>query len=437
MKIKLSVRLAVLISILSVLFISVFTFIQIRNQLDRFSAYNRYRARVGTIIVKTTLEMLLKDVQVEEALPALFEAAVDSFSREEVVEKVSILKMDGTAVASNDPLIKEFGESKSDIDTYLGLAKTVGPTAWFYSTINKNTMAIDIYIPITGEPGLRYIAKLSFSTVNIAKAIKDILLPISLTIVALIVGNLILGYIIFKTVVRPVQILNTATKGIASGDFDFNVHIKTKDEIQELGDTFNDMISALKKMKEKAENANPLTKLPGNNIIREEVEKRIRAGKKFVAIHVDLDNFKSYNDRYGIAKGDEVIKFTSQALQDALKLKGNSDDFLGHEGGDDFFIITSTDKAEDVAHEVISEFEARIGDFYSPEDFKAGFIMELDRRGEFVKFPIMTISLAGVTNQFKAILNYAELTNIAVTVKHQVKQQMRSIFLLDRRKGVG
>jgi len=176
-----------------------------------------------------------------------------------------------------------------------------------------------------------------------------------------------------------------------------------------------------------------LTRLPGNNAIREEVESRIASGTKFVGIHVDLDNFKAYNDRYGISKGDEVIRFTSKVLENAIKSKGNTSDFLGHEGGDDFFIVTTPDKADAVTGHVISEFDSEVRRFYTEKDLDAGFIMEKDRKGDLVKIPIMSISMAGVTNQTRAISSYAELTNIAVGVKMKAKQVKKSNFILDRR----
>lgn len=430
---KLQVRITLLIAGLSLLFISIFTYIQLNNHVERLNSYNKYRARVGTIIVKTTLEMLLKGVGTEEAVPSIFGAAVDSFAKEEIADKISIISMGGEAVATNDPLVKEFGGTKEDIDTYFRLSKSAGGSEWFYSTINNKTKMIDIYIPISSEAVPKYIAKLSFSIANITKAMTDILIPIGLTSIAVIIGNLFMGLVLVRTVVRPIKILNRATKDIASGNLDFNVRINTHDEIQELGDTFNIMTVALKKMKEKAENANPLTKLPGNNMIREEVERRIKNNEKFVAIHIDIDNFKSYNDHYGIGKGDEIIKFTSKAMENAVKAKGGPGDFIGHEGGDDFFLITSPARAEAVAQDLISEFDSRIKGFYTEEDQNAGFIMEKNRRGELMRFPIMSISLAGVTNQYRDISSYAELTNIAVSVKSKVKQIQKSTFLLDRR----
>ena len=94
-------------------------------------------------------------------------------------------------------------------------------------------------------------------------------------------------------------------------------------------------------------------------------------------------------------------------------------------------------KAEAVTGFIITEFDSKIRSFYSKQDLETGYILERDRRGELVKYPIMTISLAGVTNQFRPIATYGELTNIAIEVKHKAKEAKRSNFLLDRRITAG
>ena len=254
-----------------------------------------------------------------------------------------------------------------------------------------------------------------------------------MTAIAVIIGNIILGFVLARTIVHPIKILNTATKDIAAGNLDRSVKIETNDEIQELGETFNLMATALRKMRERAENANPLTHLPGNNMIREAIESRISKKLKFVAIHADLDHFKAFNDRYGIARGDDVIEFTSDVLRNAVKEHGNQRDFLGHEGGDDFYIITTPAKADAIAQQIIKDFDSKIKGFYSKEDQKIGHIISKDRKGCVEKFPLMSISLAGVSNQCVPILSYGELTNIAVGVKKKAKEAPKSNFLLDRR----
>jgi CheY-like chemotaxis protein len=51
----------------------------------------------------------------------------------------------------------------------------------------------------------------------------------------------------------------------------------------------------------------PLTGLPGNLRIEQEIAHRMERGKAVAVAYADLDNFKSYNDRYGFLRGDEVI----------------------------------------------------------------------------------------------------------------------------------
>ena len=60
--------------------------------------------------------------------------------------------------------------------------------------------------------------------------------------------------------------------------------------------------------------ANPLTGLPGNNIISKRIEVAIAAGQGFAACYVDLDYFKAYNDEYGFEAGDDIIKRTAEIL---------------------------------------------------------------------------------------------------------------------------
>ena len=79
--------------------------------------------------------------------------------------------------------------------------------------------------------------------------------------------------------------------------------------------------------------ANPLTRLPGNITIENEILGRLEAHQPFAVLYLDLNSFKAYNDTYGFLKGDEVIRETAKIiLKEADKDRG----FVGHIGGDDF-----------------------------------------------------------------------------------------------------
>ncbi|HBU69887.1 MAG TPA: diguanylate cyclase response regulator, partial [Elusimicrobia bacterium] len=79
--------------------------------------------------------------------------------------------------------------------------------------------------------------------------------------------------------------------------------------------------------------ANPLTMLAGNVTITVEIEKRIAAKDDFAVLYVDINNFKSFNDKYGFPRGDKIIKHVASVLTRAVRETGNSSDFVGHIGG--------------------------------------------------------------------------------------------------------
>ena len=109
-------------------------------------------------------------------------------------------------------------------------------------------------------------------------------------------------------------------------------------------------------------------------------------------------------------------------------------DFVGHEGGDDFLLVTTPDRAQGIADFITSEFDKQVRALYSKEDLDRGHIVAHARDGSVKEFPIMSISLAGVTNQHHPIANYAEVTNIAAEIKKKAKAKEGSNFVVDERK---
>ena len=179
--------------------------------------------------------------------------------------------------------------------------------------------------------------------------------------------------------------------------------------------------------------ANPLTGLDGNLEIQREITSRIARGLSIGIIYVDLDNFKAYNDVYGFANGDRIIILSADILRDQTALWGNGNDFIGHIGGDDFIIVTTTEKAVMICEEIIAEFDEKVLNFYNEEDRVRGFITTKNRKGEVDTFPLMSISLAIVTNERRELKNTIEIGDIAAEVKKKLKTMAGSNYFLDRR----
>ena len=178
----------------------------------------------------------------------------------------------------------------------------------------------------------------------------------------------------------------------------------------------------------------PLTGLPGNVQIQKEMKKRLLNKEKYAILYFDLDNFKAYNDVYGFANGDEIIKFTSRTISQNIHKIQNSDNFVGHIGGDDFVAIVSPTDYDSVCQQIILEFDAGAVDFYNEMDVERGFVEVANRRGIIEQFPLTTISIAVVEvdpNRYKTTL---EIGEVGAQVKHRAKTILGSTYVIDRRK---
>ncbi len=180
--------------------------------------------------------------------------------------------------------------------------------------------------------------------------------------------------------------------------------------------------------------ANPLTHLPGNASIMDELQSRIQSKAAFAVGYCDLDKFKLYNDKYGFEKGDEVIKSTARAIIEASKESGKKDIFVGHIGGDDFVFVCDDADADNVSQHIIDKFDKAALSFYNEEDRQAGYIMGKDRQGNEVKAGLMSISIGIVSNVLTPINHVAQIGEIGAELKKFAKSQEKSNFVRDKRK---
>ena len=180
-------------------------------------------------------------------------------------------------------------------------------------------------------------------------------------------------------------------------------------------------------------NLSPLTGLPGNIRIQEEIERMVREDRPFSVLYSDLDNFKAYNDQKGFVRGDRLIQATARIIQDAVVEFAGSDGFVGHVGGDDFVAVVPPEIAEEVAKRIVERFDLEINDFYEKEDLDRGYVEVEDRKGVLQKLPLAGVSVGIATTQVRRFAHYGEAVAVATEMKQFAKRETRSSYAVDRR----
>lgn len=168
----------------------------------------------------------------------------------------------------------------------------------------------------------------------------------------------------------------------------------------------------------RAADSSPLTGLPGNKTIEKRIRECLAETLPYTVIYLDLDNFKAYNDAYGFNNGDMMIQTVVTCMEECCR----KDEFMGHIGGDDFVIIAGDFEAEELCKNILECFSKSIEHLYSLEDWERGYIISKNRNGFQEKFPIATLSIAGLSNQKHRIYELEEFSKKIAELKKKSKQ---------------
>jgi EAL domain-containing protein (putative c-di-GMP-specific phosphodiesterase class I)/GGDEF domain-containing protein len=196
------------------------------------------------------------------------------------------------------------------------------------------------------------------------------------------------------------------------------------------------LLNAMAKIQvEMAKGTNPLTGLPGNVAIEQEVESRIAQNRRFSIIYADLDHFKVYNDTYGFKNGDGVIKLAADIMSWAARKHAGQEARVCHIGGDDFVLITSPESVERICRSIHRCFGRLVRRCYCPEDRARGWIKARGRDGLERDYPLVSISLGVI--EICGQCSLMEIGERAAHVKKYAKSQTGNSVAMDRRPPLG
>lgn len=158
----------------------------------------------------------------------------------------------------------------------------------------------------------------------------------------------------------------------------------------------------------------PLTKLPANGPIEAEIRRRLAAGRPWSVLYLDLDGFKAFNDAFGFAAGDDVIRLLAKTLRETVRADGEPDDFVGHVGGDDFVAVMRPAHAETIGETIARTFDREIR------------ALQRDTR-----VPYCSVSIAVVSGSVGPT-TYERVGERAARVKKEAKRRRGSVVVTEK-----
>lgn len=184
---------------------------------------------------------------------------------------------------------------------------------------------------------------------------------------------------------------------------------------------------------QEAREVSPLTGLAGNTRIQQEINDRLHAGTEYAVCYIDIDRFKSVNDAYGFARGDEFIGALARSLRRSTIAAGLPPAFLGHVGGDDFVVVCHPDQVKPITTRAVVDFEAAADELYDSTDAQRGYLELADRRGRVQQVNLVTISIGVAVSTARYYRHPSEVVAVASEMKSVAKKHQGSYVAFDRR----
>jgi diguanylate cyclase (GGDEF)-like protein len=153
-----------------------------------------------------------------------------------------------------------------------------------------------------------------------------------------LVASVLLGLWLADLAVRPLRRLLVAVDRARAGDLTARTSLDGRDETGRLGQRLDELISGMQET-QRLSVTDPLTGLGNRRRLAEElhleIERAVRFGRSLGMLALDLDHFKTINDRYGHRTGDAVLVEVAARIRAAVR----EVDLAFRQGGEEFVIL--------------------------------------------------------------------------------------------------
>jgi len=232
--------------------------------------------------------------------------------------------------------------------------------------IRRSALPVDdLYsdvVPAAAVPAQELLgyAVVELSKTGVAKQRAEMLGRILAITVASLLLAILLSTLLAASVTRPIGHISQIVGRIKSGELEARAQPAQAGVMASLAAGINDMAARiaftqedlrqqvasataeLRQQKETAEQAARVDSLTGvanrrafTEVAEVEVQRALRYGTPLSLILIDLDHFKSVNDRYGHHTGDAVLASFARTLTEAVREM----DIVGRWGGEEFVVL--------------------------------------------------------------------------------------------------
>lgn len=193
-------------------------------------------------------------------------------------------------------------------------------------------------------------------------------------------------------------------------------------------------VAGIEALRDAIEKLNPLTKLPGTEAIKREIDLRLVRGTPIAVAYIDVVGFKPYCAARGAEGQKRALLLASEMLTGLMRPLDIYESYVAHMGGAHFAVLLNIEDANRFCPALGEHWDRGVHQLYTQQEVTQGFILATDRRGQEAKCPLMALSIGVAHTQHRSFANANRLFEVLAQVRLKAQPDAHTAVFFDRRR---
>jgi len=195
-----------------------------------------------------------------------------------------------------------------------------------------------------------------------------------------------------------------------------------------------DKLASLSALLEAVQTLNPMTKLPGTDAMKREINHRLARGTAIAACYIDAVGFKPYCAARGRDGQTQALQFLATTLTHLTRDMGIYECFVAHMGGEHFVVLLNLEDHERFCQTLCETFDQSVQQLYTPQEAAQGYMTAVDKRGAEVRCPLMALSIGVSHTRFRQFKSAKKMFEVLAQTRQMAQPDGKSVVFVDRRR---
>ncbi len=195
-----------------------------------------------------------------------------------------------------------------------------------------------------------------------------------------------------------------------------------------------DKIASLNALLTTLEQRHRVTKLPGTDAFKRELNHSLARNSPIACVYVDAVGFEAYCKSRPQDGQVKALAMIASALTNLVKSEGIYESYIAHMGRQHFVIMVKLDDYERFCNVLVQNFDDQVKQLYTTQEVQQGYITVPDREGRETRTPLMALAMGVAHNKFRQFKSAKKMFEVLAQVRQKAQPvNGKSCFFVDRR----